>query len=248
MKIKMLKSLFIISCLSLTFCINADTSYSQENKPEARKLAGYSYPTFWDAEAQPRIDDACTEAYKDSESKLVIIGYGTLSMVRIETLMIKNYIVNYRGIADNRIIIIEGGKSEKPIVELWIVPKGAPQPTPKSLADNSLISKITYVGGYCYVCEEGPPYDGLLFKVFAEELERNPTAKAYLIYYKDKDFPDNKALGRAKTKLTKEHKINSSRLRVIGGGVNVGYIEFYIVPKGQSFRLPQNQKSVKKNR
>lgn len=246
MKNNILKSLFILSCLSLMFWVSTSTSYSQENKSEARKLAGYIYPAFWDAEAQPRIDDACTEAYKDSESKLVIIGYGTPPMVRIETLMIKNYIVNYRGIADNRVITIEGGESEKPIVELWIVPKGASQPIPKSLADNSLISKITRVGGYCYVCEEGPPYDGLLFKVFAEELERNPTAKAYLVYYKDKDFPDNKALSRAKTKLTKEHKINFSRLRIVGGGVSIGYIEFYIVPKGQSFTLPQKQKSVKK--
>jgi len=59
-----------------------------------------------------------------------IIGYGSCSAEGVSRAnRAKNYLVNSRGLDDDRIVAVDGGCMANLVVQLWVVPRGAKAPT-----------------------------------------------------------------------------------------------------------------------
>ena len=82
-----------------------------------------------------RLDNFAIQLQREPESSGYIIVYaGRLARAdeaQARAERAKNYLVNVRNIESKRLITIDGGYQEESLVELYIVPRGAPAPTPK---------------------------------------------------------------------------------------------------------------------
>lgn len=225
--------------------IDTDISFSQESKPKARLIDEYEQRYSWEYE-QGFFDNAFGEYKNEPNSKILVIIYGKPTHVFWKTRTIKYYLKYERGCGNECVKVIGGGNESPAILQTWLIPQGAEEPAPKSLVSYSEMKSVPYkVGSDIYGADFR---DGWVYETFAEELETNPNAKGHLIFYKDKYIDGSRYLSEVKTKLIKEYKISSSRVRIINNkdDESVGRIEFWIVPKGSSFRLPKREKNKKK--
>lgn len=115
-------------------CSNSPAKQSSESEKEyfIRKFDEYSNIPFSDEKA--RLDNFAI--YLQREPKLVgyIITYAArrahADEAKAQAERAKNYLVNVRGIERERIVTIDGGHRENLEVELYILPRGVPAPTP----------------------------------------------------------------------------------------------------------------------
>ena len=103
-------------------------------KAEARKVDEYG--ALKPKEENARLDNFVIEAQNDPTAQAYIIAYGGRASragdAQKTAARAKNYLVNKRGLSQDRVVSVGGGNREEPMVELWIVPSGAqpPQPVP----------------------------------------------------------------------------------------------------------------------
>lgn len=117
------------SCSTANSC-----TASVMKKPEARKLDEYGKIALKDENA--RLDNYVIELNTDPTSQGYIIAYGGRASRAGDAKKMadraKSYLVKTRGLEAQRIMAVDGGFREEPLIELWIVPGGAqpPQATP----------------------------------------------------------------------------------------------------------------------
>lgn len=167
----------------------------------------------------------------------------------------KNYLVEARGIDPRRVIVIEGGRREDFIVELWLVPKGAvaPVPTPNLTEQNDLGDNLLYDSfGVGY--DNFGKYEDADARLagFGAALKREPSSWGCVIVYAQNgddrsgmewDSPRTAleiAQGQ-KTYLVKEHGFAPSRITAVDGGYSGGRtIELWVMrPKARFDRGPR---------
>ena len=97
---------------------------------------------------QARLDHLTVQLNQAPESKAVIIFYGGVRFrgklprrndAAMRAARMKPYLVDRRGIAADRIIVINGGYAADWTAQLWIVPQGTPIPTPSPIVDASSV-------------------------------------------------------------------------------------------------------------
>ena len=105
------------------------------------------YERICDEGEQMRLDFLDIESRKEPEARVYIVTYGgrCYSNCKIDyprhrpqfprkaeeqawQSRIKDYLVSVRGMDPARIVLVDGGHRESWEAELWIVPKGAPEP------------------------------------------------------------------------------------------------------------------------
>lgn len=140
-KMKTTRTVVILLCMMLTMpSYLLPGSYAahrhalrQANNEAARKFDEYG-DLIQDDEGA-RLDAFENELKKEPEARAYIIAYGgrddPAGKARRYALRAKAYLVEARGIAANRVVPVDGGRrNNTTTVELWIVPAGAPAPTP----------------------------------------------------------------------------------------------------------------------
>lgn len=144
----------------------------------------------------------------------------------------KDYLVNTRGIASERVATVDGGIAGCLTQELWIVsPGGAPRPRPDAYFDGYQPSAYKF-DEHQYSSPDGP--DGLVYwreppdellgylEAFAIELRKNPKSRGYLIAYRSA-ARDRAPVARAMLQnegnfLVKKLGVKPSQLKMIDGG------------------------------
>ena len=100
--------------------------------PEARKLDEYGKLAVKDE--NERLDNFAIELANDPTAKGYVIAYGGRASkagdARKAADRAKNYLVKTRGLEAGRVMAIDGGLREQPVIELWIAPSGAQPPAP----------------------------------------------------------------------------------------------------------------------
>lgn len=111
------------------------TAYVKDVAKKAKKIDEYSSLISKENEYL-RLDNAATQLQKEPGGNLYVISYGG-KMSRpgasvAASNRVKDYLVVTRDIDVGRIVTIDGGKRDKPTIEIWLVPIGAdpPEPTP----------------------------------------------------------------------------------------------------------------------
>ncbi|HKS29242.1 MAG TPA: hypothetical protein VJS44_15545 [Pyrinomonadaceae bacterium] len=103
--------------------------------PESRKFDEFGDIARDDEKA--RLDNFAIQLQQEPEAQGYIFVYtGTGRRIRADyaqrrTERIRDYLLNSRGIAASRIIILQGSPRSEPTVELWISPPGATPPAPR---------------------------------------------------------------------------------------------------------------------
>lgn len=99
-------------------------------KPASRKLDEYA--NLKAADENTRLDNFVIELQNDPTAQAYLIAYlGRKSRPddgRKALNKAKDYLTKSRGLAADRLVVIEGGYREQPTMELWLVPSGAPRP------------------------------------------------------------------------------------------------------------------------
>lgn len=169
-------------------------------------------------------------------------GWGTGKQV-LE--IIKDYLVNARGIADDRLQMIYGGRNSdkhQSETELWIVPQGARAPKPeKRESDVATFQGLYYEGpGYDDFDVEIPPEMGpgigsTVSASLADILHVQKNAIAYVVVYSGEDLTPGawRRLGQQDIESFKERDVESNRFKLIfGGQQKETRIQWWVLPNG----------------
>lgn len=101
-------------------------------------------------EEKARLDNFTINLLEDPRMKGYIVAYAGRRArngeARVRAECAKNYLVNKRGIEAGRIITIDGGHREEITVQLYVVPREAPAPTPSPTVATSEV-QIIKTGG-----------------------------------------------------------------------------------------------------
>lgn len=234
-------------CLVALLVLSGDSVSAQSRKgpPRATKFDQFDQVGHCDVGA--RLDNFTIQLQNQSSAKGAIVTYapegegpGTGKQV-LE--VIKDYLVNTRGLAADRIETIYGGRNSnfyQSHTELWVVPQGAP--LPKTVKHSSPVD--SYQGLYLdqvrhddflfeFPEEMGPGIGNSTDASFADMLHQQKNAVAYIVVYDGEDLTPGawRRLGQREIDKFKEFNVDASRFRLIlGGHKSLTYIQHWIFP------------------
>jgi hypothetical protein len=157
--------------------------------------------------------------------------------------VIKDYLVNTRGLSPDRIETIYGGRNlnfYESHTELWVVPQGAP--LPKTVKHQSSIE--TFQGLYLDEVRDddflievsddmGPGIGNSTDASFADMLHQQKNAVAYIVVYDGNDLTPGawRRLGQREIDKFKEFNVEPSRFKLIlGGHKSLTHMQHWIFP------------------
>ena len=233
----------------LTFCLVAllvpASAQTRKAQPQASRFDQFGQVGHCDLGA--RLDNFAIQLENEPHAKGAIVSYapggegpGTGKQI-LE--LVKDYLVNTRGLAPERIETIYGGRNSEiyqPSTELWVVPRGARLPKPKK--------HETQVETFQGLWIDDIRHDDFLVEFtgdmepgigdsndasFADMLHEQKNTVAYIVVYAGEDLTPGawRRLGEREIDTFKEFKIEPSRLKLIFGGYkSLTRIQHWILP------------------
>jgi hypothetical protein len=172
----------------------------------------------------------------------------------------RNYLVQARGLSEDRIIDIDGGEASYLSQELWLVPLNA-APTPRKDIYQTRFEDIDSAREFDDYSLGGmdAEIEGDSLEAFSDAVRRSPRARAYVIVYplyyvqvwestdtetnktkrerqvyQDTIRETNKLMGEINKILVSEYKLSPSRVTVVNGGYRRWRaVELWILPGGE---------------
>ncbi len=191
----MSRPLLVRFFLVLLFVITV-TVFGHDQKPGARKFDEFGDVAYSDLIA--RLDNFAIQLQNEPTTKGFILVYRTRrdlpGLNNAIALKSKNYLVNSRGVARDRVVTVDGGEADCLWQELWIVPMGtAPTPRPDAyqryFPDFDSPRKIDEYGfdppgrGKQSTSWFGDDDHGDYLETFATQLKKEPKTFACIIAY-----------------------------------------------------------------
>ena len=182
-----------------------------------------------------RLDNFAIELQNAPGSVGHIIAYGvdgeSSGTVGFRLRLQKDYLVNARGIDEDRIVTVRGGpyrERDEAYSELWVVPPGAEAPKPVSYKNDAATFKGKFAEYKSWDGETldgdpgtGPPVGNTTLAGFAEVLRLQPNTVAYLVTYNGKEAAPGawRRVGERDAKsLLAGHGIEERRVNILFGG------------------------------
>ena len=164
----------------------------------------------------------------------------------------KGYLTESRGLAPERVVVLNGGFADEVRTQLWLAPTGAPPPVPPFDLAAALSREKTPHLYDRRVFENAPPVaEGVFndftspkdsYEPFVAALRADPAARGFIIAYtrrRDGRGADRKLAARHKLSVLKLHPIGAERIVAKGGGLRSHRtLEFWIVPPGAPLPKP----------
>ena len=178
-----------------------------------------------------RLDNLAIFVQETPGSTAHIIFYGPPGGERAPLTFIKDYFVNSRGLLEGRIKTIYGGRNSDlklPKIELWLVPRDALPPEPKTYEEPKL---ETFKG----MLDDGPAWDRPEFEVeeemgpgigttteasFADILNQQHNAVGYIVVYSGEDANPGawRRIAQDQIDYLKKFNVDTARIKTIFGG------------------------------
>lgn len=247
---RLIKLIIILSLIYLALPLDSFAQTQQINQA-ARKFDEFGDIKYSDLAA--RLDNFAVQLQNEPGTRAFIMIYRSRrdfpsSYSRLAG-RIKNYLVQSRGIAVERIVTIDGGVAPSLVQELWIVPIGAtPKPRDDIYTDQFIDTTSAWkFDEYYYLSAKDIAeywfYDVDPLEAFAEALRKYPDSQAYILAYPEYyringhlDPPSTalKMLRTEKARLVNKYQIAPSRIKVMNGGYRKRrQVELWIVPRGE---------------
>ena len=157
--------------------------------------------------------------------------------------IIKDYLVNARGITPDRLKMIYGGRNSdkhQSETELWIVAKGARPPKPeKRESDVATFQGLYYEGpdyddfGVEIEPEMGPGIGGSVNASLADILHEQKNAVAYVVVYSGENLTPGawRRIGEGDIESFKERNVEPNRFKLIfGGQAKETRVQYWVLP------------------
>lgn len=159
--------------------------------------------------------------------------------------LIKDYLVNVRGLNPNRVKTIYGGRNTdltQPVIQLWIVPRGAASPEPEKyethlesfqglFADEGASDSFHLY----YEDEMGPGIPGTTDASFADILHQQKNATGYIVVYGGEDLTTGawRRIAQSQIDYFKALKLEANRFKMLfGGHQKETRLQLWISPDG----------------
>jgi hypothetical protein len=238
------RALILLVSIVVAVCAQAQTA-----APQSRKFDEFSQAGHCDLTA--RLDNFAIQLQHEADAMGHIVAYGPegegFRTGRFYLELLKEYLLNTRGVAERRINTIYAGRNKdlhEPKIELWISPPGVSAPEPPRFETNidSFKGRFTteqasdYVGILWEGEEEMGPGLGLTTDAaVADMMQQQTKAIAYIVTYNGEDAVpgSSRRLAARRLEALKEHKVDVSRVKTIFGGVRKKTeIEIWITAPG----------------
>jgi len=240
--------------LLLAFTILVTAIVTSHAQAVARLVDSYNDKIHGSEAEQWRLEDFMKLLVAEPHSKAYIIAYAGREdhpgKSRRYALRAKNYLVESRGIAAERIVTIDGGRREEFVVELWLVPDTAEPPktkatitVPDDLGDNLLYDDfdLGYDNFGSRTQDAVARLDG-----YATALKNERNAWGCIVAYAESGDdrmgmewdPPGTALKIARAQkqyLVAKYHISKSRLSVVDGGYGGRVVELWIMRPNARF-------------
>ncbi|HEX8649566.1 MAG TPA: hypothetical protein VF708_01905 [Pyrinomonadaceae bacterium] len=227
-----LKLVIVLSGISLLLQTDFQAR-AQTGNQTARKFDEFGDIYLSDKKA--RLDNFAIQLYNEPTTRGFVMVYRSRrdlpGLNHRYARVMRNYLVETRGISAERVVTVDGGVATCLMHELWIVPVGA-TPTPRSDAYQEPItdtdSARKFDEHYYGDSEEDGPWFGTLrdlstqLEAFAAALQREPRSQAYIIAY---------------AKYYIERGVDSSR------GRDREYRRVYTDPPGIAWKVLKSEKA-----
>ena len=241
----------VFTCAALLI-LTCGGGAAQARKPKATRFDQFGKVGHCDLGA--RLDNFTIQVQNTRGSQANIISYGPEGegpgTGRYFLELIKDYLVNSRGLNPNRVKTIYAGRNMDPtlpVIELWIVPKGAASPEPQKyethlesfqglFADEAASDNFDQY----YEDEMGPGIPGTTDASFADILQQQKNATGYIVVYSGEDLTPGawRRLAQSQIDYFKAFKLEASRFKMIfGGHQKETRLQLWISPDGA---LPVN--------
>lgn len=239
MKVLLRLSSFAVG-LSLFLCASGASAQTSP-KPLDAPAKSDEYGSIGGCDHSARLDNLALQLQNDPTIKAQVIYYGPERSGELTQLIIREYLVNNRGIDADRLEAIYGGPNEdlkEPRVELWVAPLGASPPaltTYKNDRDTftGLFDESPSWDSIAQGEGSGPPVPGVTLASFAEMLAIRKNITPYLISFNGADAAPGAWRRVAQLELERLQRlgIETSRVKVIYGGADKETkIQLWILP------------------
>jgi hypothetical protein len=199
-----------------------------------------------------RLDNFATQLQNQPTASGCIVIYGPegegKTVNRVNRNIIKDYLVNSRGIDVSRINTLYGGRNSdltEPRIELWIVPRGArlPKPTKYETVIETFKGKFSDVQVWDGIpilssAEEdccGPPVADVTEASFADLIDQQKTAAAYIVAYNGREAMPGawRRVVQKEVESLNKYKVDGNRLKIIFGGyAKETLVQLWVLPAG----------------
>jgi len=177
--------------ISVLLLLSGGVAQTALQSSVARKLVSYNDQIRNSEAEQWHLEDQLPALVAEPQSKLYIIAYNgrddPVGKARRYATRAKNYLVDYRAIDPQRIVLVDGGRREEFIVEVWLVPKDAKPPeatptltVPDDLGDNLFYDHFDFGYDNFALRTEG---DTARLDGFAEALKKEPNSWGCIVVY-----------------------------------------------------------------
>ena len=220
---------------------------AQKSKPVATKIDEFNSIGHCDLGA--RLDFFAMKIVENPTASGAMIVYGAdgegPGTGRHNLELMKDYIVNMRGIAPDRFRAVYGGRNEdltQPKIEFWIVPEGATPPKPQKFKTNietfqGLFSEFQ-IGddfGVTVESEMGPGIGSSIGASFADMVHQQKKATAYVVVYSGDNIVPGawRRIGQDELDSFQEFKLDSDRVKIVFGGYQAQTkVQLWLSPPG----------------
>lgn len=220
-------------------CVSAQSRVIEDPAP-ARKFDEFGSLGHCDLTA--RLDNLTISVENTPGAYAQIITYAPPGVGERLLELIKEYLVNTRGLAARRIKTTYGGRNSdliEPKIELWIVPKGARPAEPAKQETNVDTFKGLLASrrraddfGVEIIGEMGPGIGVAIGGAFADILNQQKNAIGYLVVYSGEDLTPGAWKSIAQEEINYLQGVDSSRVKTIfGGHQKETSVQFWISPK-----------------
>ena len=205
---------------------------AQARKPVATRFDQFGKLGHCDLGA--RLDNFTIQLQNTRGAQANIISYGPdgegPGTGRYFLELIRDYMVNTRGLNPNRVKTIYGGRNTDltlPVIELWIVPKGAASPEPQKHETHLERFEGLFAErpasddfGLYYEDEMGPGIPGTTDASFADILHQQQNATGYIVVYSGEDLTPGgwRRIAQSRIDYFKAFKLEANRFKMIFGG------------------------------
>jgi hypothetical protein len=230
-----LTSFAIGSSLLLCFAV-----VSAQTLPSATKFDQYG--SIGGCDHSARLDNLAIHLQQDPALKAHVVYYGPERGGERTQAIIRDYLVNSRGIDDERVESTYGGPNDdmkEPRVELWLAPPGAAPPALSSYKNDS----DTFIGLFdegpssdSIIQGEGtgPPIAGVTLATFAEMASKRKGLVPYVVAFNGEEAAPGawRRVAQLELEALQNLGVETGRVKVLYGGADkVTKIQLWILPE-----------------
>jgi hypothetical protein len=210
------------------------------------------YGTIGGCDHSARLDNLAIAVQHDPNLESYVVYYGPESASELTLGIISDYLVNSRGIAEDRFKTVYAGPNSdprEPRIQLWLAPQGAPAPElvryeNKAETFNGMFEEhqgwdeIYLEGGEGGT---GPPVPGVSLATFVDMLKNRKDTLAYIVAFSGTEAAPGawRRVAQEESEHIQSKGVAADRLRTIYGGSDKKSKETKI----QLWILPENAPS-----